>query len=89
MRATRRSSLSRLIDNLLDLSRLEADAAEPRLDWCDLGEVISRPPMDVRGDLPLQIAPDMPLIRADAAQLERAFANVFENSVRHSGRASR
>lgn len=32
--------LARLIDNLLDLSRLEADAAEPRLDWLDLGETI-------------------------------------------------
>ena len=32
-RATRRRRLSRLIDDLLDLSRLEADAAEPRPEW--------------------------------------------------------
>ena len=32
--------LSRLIDNLLDLSRLEAGAAEPQREWCDLREVI-------------------------------------------------
>ena len=32
--------LSQLIDNLLDLSRLEAGAAEPQRDWCDLREVI-------------------------------------------------
>jgi signal transduction histidine kinase len=32
--------LSRLIDNLLDLSRLEADAAEPRPEWSSLEEVI-------------------------------------------------
>jgi two-component system sensor histidine kinase KdpD len=77
--------LSRLIDNLLDLSRLEADAAEPRLDWCDVGEVISSAAEHVAGELRLQVSPDLPLIRADAAQLERAFANLFENSVRHSG----
>jgi len=76
--------LARLIDNLLDLSRLEADAAEPRVDWCDLGEVITLAAEEVQGGLRLQVSPDLPLIRADAAQLERAFANVFDNSVRHS-----
>ena len=28
---------------------------------------------------------DLPLVRADAAQLERAFANLLENSARHNG----
>ena len=28
---------------------------------------------------------DLPLVRADAAQLERAFANLLENAVRYSG----
>src|SRR3954453_14843272 len=32
--------LSRLIDNLLDLSRLEADAAEPRPEWSSVEEVL-------------------------------------------------
>ena len=32
--------LSRLIDNLLDLSRLETGAAEPRREWSSLEEVI-------------------------------------------------
>jgi two-component system sensor histidine kinase KdpD len=31
------------------------------------------------------IDPDLPLIRADAAQLERAFANLLENAARHGG----
>src|SRR3984957_15319769 len=33
--------LSRLVDNLLDLSRLEAGAAEPRREWMSVEEVIS------------------------------------------------
>jgi two-component system sensor histidine kinase KdpD len=77
--------LSRLIDNLLDLSRLEANAATPRLDWCDVGEVISSAADHAAGDLRLQISPELPVIHADAAQLERAFANLLENSIRHSG----
>ncbi len=32
--------LSRLVDNLLDLSRLEAGAAEPRRDWTSVEELI-------------------------------------------------
>ena len=37
------------------------------------------------GTFALAIDPDLPLIRADAAQLERAFANLLENSARYSG----
>ncbi len=32
--------LSRLVDNLLDLSRLEAGAAEPRREWMSVEEVL-------------------------------------------------
>lgn len=79
------SRLARLIDQLLDLSRLEAHAAEPRVDWCSVDEVL-RVAMDelgARASFTLAIADDLPLVRADAAQLERAFANLLENSVRH------
>ncbi len=80
--------LSRLVDQLLDLSRLEAGAAEPRRDWVALDEVVrsaieslDRP----ESDFSLALDRDLPLIRADAAQLERAIANVLDNGVRHSG----
>ena len=32
--------LSRLVEHLLDLSKLEAGAAEPRADWCSIEEVV-------------------------------------------------
>jgi two-component system sensor histidine kinase KdpD len=80
--------LSRLIDNLLDLSRLEAGAAEPQRGWCELREVIGAALEEL--DLPeetfrLQLAPDMPLIKADPSQLQRAFVNLLANSARYSG----
>jgi two-component system sensor histidine kinase KdpD len=80
--------LSQLIDNLLDLSRLEAGAAEPQRDWCELREVIESAVDELQlpdGTFRLQLAPDMPLIKADAAQLQRAFVNLLGNSARHSG----
>lgn len=79
--------LSRLVENLLDMSRLEAGKAQPRSEPVDLAEVleaaraaIARPEV-VR----LAIDRDLPLVDADAAQLERAFANLLENAVRHGG----
>ena len=79
--------LSRLVDNLLDLSRLEAGAAEPRREWMSVEEVLGaalgelNPKAD---DFALSIDRDLPLVRADSAQLERAFVNVLENARRHS-----
>ena len=42
--------LARLIDNLLDLSRLEAGQAQPRPDWCALDEVLHAAGEGVGGD---------------------------------------
>lgn len=79
--------LSRLVANLLDVSRLESGSAPPRREEVDLGgvleaarESVGAGPEQVR----LAIDPDLPLIAADPAQLERAFANLIENGVRHS-----
>jgi two-component system, OmpR family, sensor histidine kinase KdpD len=80
--------LSRLIDNLLDLSRLEAEAAEPQREWCSIEEIIESAIDELHlppDTFALSVAPDMPQVRADAAQLDRAFANLLENSARHSG----
>jgi two-component system sensor histidine kinase KdpD len=79
--------LSRLIDNLLDLSRLETGAAEPRREWSSLEEVIDAAVEDVAlplGAFSVQVRDDVPLVRADAAQLERAFSNLLSNSARYS-----
>ena len=85
---TEATRLSRLIDQLLDLSKLQAGAAEPRRDWCSIEEVIRAAVDDLRvpaGAIRLSLDRDLPAIRADAAQLERAFANLLENASRHSG----
>jgi K+-sensing histidine kinase KdpD len=79
--------LSHLVENLLDMSRIEAGKAEPHREAIDLAEVLdaareatARPEV-VR----LELDRDLPLVEADAAQLERAFANLLENAVRHGG----
>jgi two-component system, OmpR family, sensor histidine kinase KdpD len=80
--------LARLVDNLLDMSRLEGRTAEPRVEWCSVEEVIQVAIDElalVPGTFALAVDADLPLIRADAAQLERAFANLLENAARYSG----
>lgn len=79
--------LSRLIDQLLDLSRLEAQVVEARRDWCSIDEVLRAAVDDVAtpAEFSLSLDPELPLVQADAAQLERAFANLLENSARHAG----
>ena len=80
--------LSRLIDKLLDLSRLQAGTAEPQPTWCALDEVLREAVEHVAADpaaFSFALDGDLPLVRADAAQLERAFANLLENAVRYGG----
>jgi two-component system, OmpR family, sensor histidine kinase KdpD len=80
--------LSRLVDNLLDLSRLEAGAAEPHTALTSVDEVIRAALAElspVPEDFSLSIDRDLPLVSVDPVQLERAFVNVLENARRHSG----
>jgi two-component system sensor histidine kinase KdpD len=81
--------LARLVDDLLDLSRIQAGAVNPRLDWCDLHETIVNAAAQVlaaRGDHPIEYAipSDLPLVQADPAQLERVFSNLIENAIKFS-----
>jgi two-component system, OmpR family, sensor histidine kinase KdpD len=80
--------LASLVDNLLDLSRLQAGAATPRSDWVSIEDVVTAAAEGIRGDpvdVRLTVDPDVPEISADAAQLERAFANLLENGRRYGG----
>jgi two-component system sensor histidine kinase KdpD len=80
--------LARLVDNLLALSRLQAGRAIPRSDWVSVEDLIAAATEGLRDqtvDIRLTVDPDVPEIRADAAQLERAFANLLENAARYGG----
>jgi two-component system, OmpR family, sensor histidine kinase KdpD len=81
--------LARLVDDLLDLSRIQAGAVRPRQDWCDLRDIVERAAAQVQdrhGSRPVVVLlpEDLPLVRADAAQLERVFSNLIENAVKFS-----
>jgi two-component system, OmpR family, sensor histidine kinase KdpD len=82
--------LTRLVENLLDLSRIQSGEVEPRAELCTAEELIGAaldsldaPP----SALELALDPGLPQIRADGAQVERALANVIDNSLRYGGDA--
>ncbi len=85
--ATRR--LTRLVNNLLDQTRLESGALKPRLDWCDAHDLVNAAVEGVRDSLaghPFEaVVPDeLPLFRADAALMEQVIANLLLNAALHT-----
>ena len=80
--------LTRLVENLLDLSRLQAGDAAPRASSCSLEEIVRAAAdgsPDPQAGFDIALDDDLPAINCDAAQLERAVANVLENSARFAG----
>jgi two-component system sensor histidine kinase KdpD len=79
--------LSRLVENLLDVSRLESGDAEPRQEPIDLAGVLEAARESIGDDavVRIEVGAEVPELLADSVQLERAFANLLENGVRHGG----
>ncbi|WP_369184021.1 ATP-binding protein [Streptomyces sp. Y1] len=77
--------LDHLINNLLDMSRLQTGTVTPLIQETDLDEVVPYalggvPPEAVR----LEVPETLPMIRADGGLLERSLANLVENAVKYS-----
>ncbi len=79
--------LAGLVDNLLDMSRLQAGALAIDVEPVALDEVIARA-VDDLGDGPdavrLDLAEELPLVLADAGLVERVLANLIANAARYA-----
>lgn len=80
--------LQALVDNLLDMSRLDAGAVRARREAVALDEVVPRALAGLTPEqaaaVVLDVPEDLPLVDADAGLLERALGNVVENALRHA-----
>jgi two-component system phosphate regulon sensor histidine kinase PhoR len=82
--------LSNLVDNLLDLSRLEGQGLGKRV-RVDLAALVERvvdlrrPSAEKKGQgLDAIVAPDVPDVLGDADYLERAVSNLVDNAVKYT-----
>ena len=75
--------LKRLVENLLDLSRLQAGAAEsiPQLWTAD--ELVAQALEELGGSdrVHVSVRPDLPPVRVDAVQIQRVLVNLLENAL--------
>ncbi len=78
-----------MVENLLDMARLQSGRVQLRSDWQSLEEIVGaaikllgsaleRHP--VRTELP----PDLPLLRFDAVLIERVLGNLLENAAKYA-----
>lgn len=81
--------LTRLLENILQMSRLELGEAAARKQWNILEEIVgsaihrTRQPLGGHA-VEVRMPPDLPLVHVDALLLEQVFVNLLENAARHT-----
>ena len=82
--------LDRLVANLLDLSRLQAGAAQPRVELVSVDDLVVEA-LEGLGDdaarVEVSLPDDPPAVRVDGQQVQRALANLLENALKYSSSA--
>ena len=79
--------LHRLVSNLLELSRLEAGAASPARELWTVDGLVARTLEAVGAEnewVDVDVPDDVPLVRVDPMQVERALVNLVENALEAS-----
>lgn len=85
--------LNQLVENLLNMSRIEAGALKPERGWNSLAEIVSTSLERTRKQtichhLEVEVSSDLPLVPVDYFQLEQIFINLISNSTKYSPRGS-
>ena len=81
--------LNRLIENLLNMSRLESGRITPKLDWHDIHDLIDKVTKNLKDELKpfrlhIVIPDDMPIIKIDFGLMEQVLYNLLYNSIQYA-----
>jgi two-component system sensor histidine kinase KdpD len=81
--------LNRLIENLLNMSRLESGRITLRLDWYDIHDLINNTLENLRDELKpfrlhIVIPEDMPLVKIDFGLMEQVLYNLIYNATQYA-----
>jgi two-component system sensor histidine kinase KdpD len=86
--------LNRLIENLLNMSRLESGRITLRPDWCDVHDLCHRLSETLKQELgpfklSIVIPADMPLVKLDFGLMEQVLHNLILNATQNAPAGSR
>lgn len=86
--------LNRLIENLLNMSRLESGLISPNPDWCDVRDLANKVAQSLEQELKqfklaVIIPSDMPMVRFDYGLTEQAIYNLILNSTQYAPAGTR
>jgi two-component system, OmpR family, sensor histidine kinase KdpD len=86
--------LNRLIENLLNMSRLETGRISPKPDWCDVHDLANHVSESLKEELSpfelLTVIPDdMPLVRIDFGLMEQVLHNLLLNATQNAPSGTR
>jgi two-component system sensor histidine kinase KdpD len=81
--------LNQLIENLLNMSRLESGRISPRLDWCDINDLANKVADNLKQELlPFKlyivIPASMPLVQIDFGLIEQVLHNLVLNATQNA-----
>ncbi len=82
-------SMQRLIENLLDMARLQSGRVELDRQWHSLEEIVGSTLRQLREPLAghrvhVALPPDLPLIEMDALLIERVLVNLLDNAAKYT-----
>jgi two-component system sensor histidine kinase KdpD len=85
--------LNRLIENLLNMSRLESGHITSRPDWCDVHDIINNVADSLQTELKsfklsTVIPSDLPLVKIDFGLIEQVLHNLILNSTQNASTGS-
>jgi two-component system sensor histidine kinase KdpD len=85
--------LNRVVQGLLSAARLRSGQLKPKMDWCDVSELVRVSLRNVSpfvADHPLEVdmPSGLPMIKADFALLEQALSNLLVNAAVHTPAAT-
>ena len=81
--------LNRLVGNVLEATRLESGALRPRMNECDVSELIYGVLEQMEKELSehkvtVRIQPGLPVVQMDFVMMQQALANLLSNSALHT-----
>jgi two-component system sensor histidine kinase KdpD len=81
--------LNRIIENLLNISRIESGHISIRLDWCDVNDLINKVTEDLQNELKpfnfvTRISSKMPLVKIDFGLMEQVLYNLLFNATEYT-----